>query len=146
MIDLPLTYRTLRFLATVFALVFFSSSIFAQTWGANAAPKIVSGEAFEMPPGSEEAGIDGILRVEVKIDKDGRPTDADVVAGPSWPCGASLDQKIDAVRDSVKANVMKARFSPRMIDGNATSTTSSSRWLKTCGQTPAKISCSGRLA
>ena len=30
--------------------------------------------------------------------------------------------------------------SQRMIEGNATSTASSSRWLKTCGQTPAKIS------
>ena len=36
--------------------------------------------------------------------------------------------------------------SQRMIEGKATSTTSSSRWLNTCGQTPAKISCNGRLA
>ena len=51
--------------------------------------------------------------------------------------------------DGVRRNADQGAILPgsqRMIDGNATSMASSIRWLKTCGQTPAKISCSGRLA
>lgn len=76
---------------------------------------------YTLTPAAEAAGIDGKLKLLVKITKEGTVKDVNVLAGPSWPCGTNPKTEIKDVREAVKANTLVAKFDPATKDGKAVS-------------------------
>jgi outer membrane biosynthesis protein TonB len=99
--------------AFVFAMLSLSSRAMAQ----DADAKLITSPEFRLSPEATTAGIDGNLKVDITVDKSGNVKEAQVLAGPAWPCGSNPKKEIDKVQDAVKQNVLGMRFSPAMKDG-----------------------------
>ena len=85
--------------------------------GQNPGAKVAVAQKFVMPDGAEAAGVGGIVVVAAGVDKAGAVKKANVVAGPSWPCGSKPSEHIDRVLDAVRANVLSTKFTPETKNG-----------------------------
>jgi TonB family protein len=108
------------------ALLFFISIAFtsllapvylAQTDQQDSGVKIVSSQPFQMPADAAAAGIDGKIKVAFTVEKTGEVKNLLVIAGPAWPCGTKPKKEIDEVLDLVKQNILTAKFSPAVKNG-----------------------------
>ena len=116
--------------------------------------EFLSGPDFRLSKSAVAAGIDGTLTVLVAIDRNGTVKDADILAGPIWPCDSSPNMELKELRKAVKENILASKFSPatkggKPVDGEATldfaigdayrealkgETTSKSRWVVDVGR------------
>lgn len=103
------------------SLVLAGFLLFAGTMPApaqHADAKPVTSPPFVMPLETRLAGIDGTLTLLVSVDKSGSVKNVRVLAGPGWPCnGPRPGKEIDIVREAVRNNMLKAKFSPQMKNG-----------------------------
>jgi outer membrane biosynthesis protein TonB len=76
-----------------------------------------SGPKFVLSQELVNAGIHGLVTVTIAVSKDGSVKNVDVLGGPSWPCGSSLDAEIHAVHQAVKQHLMSTRFQPALKNG-----------------------------
>jgi TonB family protein len=79
--------------------------------------KVIEAPTFDISAEDEAADIDGTIKIAIDIDKTGKVTRARSYIGPSWPCSADLDKRIDNImRDAEKA-AFGFRFSPAILEG-----------------------------
>ena len=82
------------------------------------APKIVTQPQFKLSDEAVAPGIDGVLGVSLKIDKEGIVKSVVIHGGPAWPCGSPAPkEQIEAVRDAVKKQLLATVFEPSVKDG-----------------------------
>lgn len=91
--------------------------LFSAAYSQEAPAKLLSMPDYIISPEATQAGIDGKLAVVVWVKKDGTVDRAEVLAGPSWPCGAEPKTELSEVRNGAADAVKKARFSPAIKDG-----------------------------
>ncbi|HKP68807.1 MAG TPA: energy transducer TonB [Pyrinomonadaceae bacterium] len=85
------------------------------------APKVVSQPVFNLSDEAIAAGIDGVLGVSLKIDKNGAVKNVVINGGPAWQCGSREPKdQIEAVRDAVKKQLLATTFEPPMKGGKPT--------------------------
>jgi hypothetical protein len=80
--------------------------------GADVADYIVSGPKFVLSDEAIAAGIDGVVRVSLKIDKTGAVKRVDLLNEPAWPCGTSPDNALRNVRRAIADNLRATIFKP----------------------------------
>jgi outer membrane biosynthesis protein TonB len=84
------------------------------------APKVVSQPIFKLSDEALAAGIDGVLGVSLKIDKEGIVKNVVIHGGPAWPCGSPAPKdQIESVREAVKKQLLATVFEPSQKDGKA---------------------------
>jgi outer membrane biosynthesis protein TonB len=98
-------------------LLTFTLSLFTVSYSQDSAAKLLSMPDYVIPPEASQAGIDGKLAVVVSVKKDGTVDRAEVVAGPSWPCGSEPKRALSVVRSGAEDAVKQARFSPALKNG-----------------------------
>lgn len=79
--------------------------------------KILRSEKFKMSELAEKAGIDGTVVLSIRVDEKGDVRSAEVVAGPSWPCGQDPKGELNELRAAIKENVLASKFSPAIRNG-----------------------------
>lgn len=104
-------------LRRVIASVFIWTGLWTSVLAQDRSIELLSGPKFELSPQAIAAGIDGTLTVGFKVDRNGNVKDVDVLAGPMWPCAATPDAELKKVRDAVRENVLRSKFSPATKDG-----------------------------
>ena len=113
-------YRTMKTQACILALLLFGSFLTssAQT---RTDPKMIGDPFFELPEEATAAGIEGRIVVSLKIDKEGKPESAEVVAGPEWPCKSNPRRQLEAVRKAAEAYALGLKFEPATENGKPAS-------------------------
>lgn len=91
--------------------------LFPAAYSQNSSARLVSMPVYLISADGSKEGIDGKLSIEVWVKKDGTVDHAQVVAGPSWPCGTNPEGLLADVRNGAEDAVKKARFSPELKDG-----------------------------
>lgn len=142
--------RSGQFITAFLVLVALLNGMSAQDRGI----EFLSGPEFRLSKSAVAAGIDGTLTVLVSVDRNGNVKDADILAGPIWPCDSSPNAEIKELRKAVKQNILSSKFSPatkggKPVDGEAYldfaigeayrealkgQTTSKSRWVVDVGR------------
>jgi hypothetical protein len=84
--------------------------------GSDVADYIVSGPKFVLSDEARAAGIDGVVRVSLKIDKTGAVQRVDLLNEPAWPCGKSPDAELRNVRRAIADNLRATVFRPVLND------------------------------
>lgn len=80
-------------------------------------PTLVSQPEFVLSEKAITAGVDGILKARLTIDKQGDVAKLVVYVGPVWPCGKSTEPEVEAVVAAVEEHLFKSKFSPAMKKG-----------------------------
>jgi TonB family protein len=80
-------------------------------------PKVVSSNVFKMSEAGEKAGIDGTVLLSIRVDEKGDVRSAEVVSGPSWPCGQNPATELNELRSEIRQNVLASKFSPAIKKG-----------------------------
>lgn len=86
-------------------------------------PVVIKDRDFVLTDSQAAAGIDGRLKISLKVDKDGSVKDADIIAGPIWPCGKNPKVELDNFKTDAKKNAMEFKFAPALKDGKPTKST-----------------------
>jgi TonB family protein len=86
---------------------------------ADSDPKLLNIPDYVISDEARAAGIDGILKVALTLDKTGSVKQVRFLAGPAWPCGSRPPALIEKVRDSVRDNLLLAKFTPMTKNGEA---------------------------
>lgn len=107
--------------ASLLILVLLASALAADAQSSSA--RMISAPKFEMPAEARAAGIDGMFTLLLKVGADGVVTDADVIAGPSWPCGKEPKKELAELRKTVVAQSLASKFAPAIKDGRPHPTT-----------------------
>jgi TonB family protein len=103
------------------SLVFLTSPGISQT-PADSAAKLTYAPKFDISAEDEAAGIDGILKIAVDVNKSGEVTNAVVYIGPVWPCDGDLDNRVRQIIKDVEKAVRNFKFSPQIKDGKPVAT------------------------
>lgn len=113
-------YRTIKTHACILALLLLGSFLTssAQT---RTDPKMIGDPFFELPEAATAVGIEGRIAVSLKVDKEGKPGSAEVVAGPEWPCKSNPKKELEAVRKAAKDYALGLKFEPATKNGQAVS-------------------------
>ena len=98
-------------LFTLVLIVLFVLPIVGQN-GMGVSDYIVSGPKFVLSDEAIAAGIDGVIRVSLKIDKTGAVKRVDLLNEPAWPCGTSPDSALRNVRRAIADNLRASMFKP----------------------------------
>ncbi|MBK7394065.1 MAG: hypothetical protein IPI64_12330 [Chloracidobacterium sp.] len=80
-------------------------------------PELIKPVEFEMSAEGSDAGLEGILRVAVEIDKKGNVKHAEVIGGPAWPCSSSPKGSISHLKDAAEKATLTAKFAPAHHNG-----------------------------
>ena len=80
-------------------------------------PKFVSAPEFILSADAVAAGIDGVFKVTLSVDDAGTVKNVRLYGDPMWPCGASPNRELGAVRTAVEAHLRLIKFSPSMKNG-----------------------------
>jgi hypothetical protein len=75
-------------------------------------PKIIKSSEFVLTDEQAATGIDGSIRIVLDVDKEGVVTDAEIVAGPIWPCDNSAKKHVDAFKSAAIKNAKGFLFEP----------------------------------
>ena len=111
-----------NYLSIAFVLLAAGIPAFAQGTPPDSAVKPILAPDFVIAAEDETAGIDGVIKVAVDINRSGDAIRAVVYVGPSWPCSVKLDDRVNAVmRDAEKA-VLKFKFAPAIKNGKPVDT------------------------
>lgn len=105
--------RILCLLLTVVGTAFVSTAVAQVDYHS----KIISAPDFILSPAAEAAGIDGVIKIDADISKDGTVKWANVVAGPAWPCDTDPKDELKQVRKAIEDNLLAAKFSPATKNG-----------------------------
>lgn len=102
-------------------------SIFAvcgisQTPLADADPVLQGSTAYKMPQSAIDAEIDGKVTMAIQIDKTGKPTKANVVVGPIWPCSSTSTKVLEDLFANLSEEMLKLQFSPAFKNGKPVET------------------------
>ncbi len=110
----------MKFQASLLALLLFGTFLIspAQT---RTEPKLIDKPYFELSNEAIAAGIEGRIVVSLKVDKEGKPESAEVIAGPEWPCKSNPRRELDAVRKAAKEYALGMKFEPATENGKPTS-------------------------
>jgi outer membrane biosynthesis protein TonB len=105
-------------LATCTFLIFvFAGVAAAQTVPPDSAPVMQGSARYSMPQSVIDADIDGKVKVAIRVDETGKPTNAVLILGPAWPCGTTPTKALEDLSSTLKDAMMKLRFSPAIKDG-----------------------------
>ena len=72
---------------------------------------------FVFTPEQAAARIDGRLKINLKVDEKGDVTDADILAGPIWPCGKDPKKELGEFRSAAVKNARTFKFEPPWDEG-----------------------------
>lgn len=92
-----------------------------QALGQTGSPVIISASDFVLTEAQAAAGIDGRVKISLQVNKKGLVEDAEVIAGPMYPCKAKPKDLLEEFKTAVKKNARTFRFEPAMKGGRLTS-------------------------
>src|SRR5688572_4703665 len=81
-------------------------------------PKILSSKNFVLTPEQAAAGIDGRIKLSLEVDKQGIVKEADVIAGPIWPCRKTPKKELGEFKRGVIESARAFRFAPYVSQAN----------------------------
>ena len=113
-------YYPMKLLTTTFLFVFaaaLANVAAGQTAPADSPPVLQGEAAYVMPQSAIDAGIGGSVMIAIRVDENGKPTDAALVMGPMWPCGATPTDALRDLSSTLSETMMKLRFTPAIRDG-----------------------------
>lgn len=88
-----------------------------QTKPADSDPVMQGSATYSMPQSAIDAEIAGTVVVAIRIDDNGKPTNAVLVSGPMWPCDARPTAELKELSSTLSETMMKLRFAPAVKDG-----------------------------
>ena len=81
--------------------------------------KMLFTQPFTLTKAAEVAGIEGQISFEVEIDKEGKVTKIEFLAGPMWPCTSDPKREIKELKDAISKYIKETTFEPETSDGKA---------------------------
>lgn len=99
------------------ALVALGLSVGVIAQSADAEPKLINAVTYSLPVSAIEAEIGGTVVVAISLDETGKPLNAALAVGPSWPCGERPSKALDELSSTLSAKMMELRFSPAIRSG-----------------------------
>lgn len=76
---------------------------------------------FQLPQEAIDAGIDGTVMVNAKVNENGKVVSARAYAGPEWPCDSEPKKQIAMVRKLAEEEVKSFAFEPATKKGKPVS-------------------------
>lgn len=98
-------------LVSISFLLLTSAAVLSQA-SADEARYIVNRPPFSLSREADAAGIDGVIRADIKIDKNGAVKSVDILNDPAWPCDTSPDKEIKQVIRDITENLRATTFRP----------------------------------
>ena len=108
----------MKYIFLTFALTAtFAINVSSQTGPAESEPVLQSSMTYKMPQSAIDAEIDGKVVITMQIDKTGKPTKANVVSGPIWPCSATPTKVLEDLFKHLSEEMLKLQFTPAIEKG-----------------------------
>lgn len=115
----PLIITNVLWLLAVITLISNENGCFAQ-YGR---PEIVSSNDFVMTELQSAAGIDGRLKISLDVDDKGNVKNAEIIAGPIWPCKHLPKTELNEFKLAALKNARTFKFIPPQKNGKPTKST-----------------------
>ena len=109
-----------RFLLLVFVISFAVDGI-CQTPPPDSDPLLRGKLSYTMQQAEIDAGLYGHAVVAVRVDETGKPIQAIMVVGPSWPCSRTPVKTLEHLGSTLSDLMLKMRFSPAIQNGQPVS-------------------------
>ncbi|MBK8467384.1 MAG: hypothetical protein IPL32_16330 [Chloracidobacterium sp.] len=85
----------------------------------DADPVLQGSTTYKMPQSAIDAEIDGKVTMAIQLDKTGKPTKANVAAGPVWPCSTNPKKVLEDLFANLSQEMLKLQFFPAIKNGKA---------------------------